>query len=242
MIRAGGIIHAAGVVGFAFAFLVAPTRAQTSSIGARQARSAPPPTQARVPREEAPTRGNPALESRSWTAVKPQDPPTFAVNDLVTVIVREQRKFEADSDLKTKKEYDVSSVLDAFIKFTQGGTGAADFRRGKPTIDYEFTNELRGQADTSREDSLTTRITAGIIDVKPNGTLVLEARRTIQHEDEVSTMTLTGLCRKQDVTADNTVLSTQLADAEIRVENDGALRDTARRGWIPRLLDALRPF
>ncbi len=78
--------------------------------------------------------------------------------------------------------------------------------------------------------------------MKPNGVLVLEARARIEHDDELSTITLTGICRKEDVTADNTVLSTQIANKHTVVENSGALRATSTRGWIPKLLDLLRPF
>jgi flagellar L-ring protein precursor FlgH len=101
---------------------------------------------------------------------------------------------------------------------------------------------LKGEGDTNREDRLTTRLTGRILDVKPNGILVLEARARVQHDDEISEITLTGVCRKEDVTADNTVLSTQIANKEITVNNKGALRAAARRGWIPRLIDLIKPF
>jgi flagellar L-ring protein precursor FlgH len=55
-------------------------------------------------------------------------------------------------------------------------------------------------------------------------------------------MTLTGTCRSEDITPDNTVLSTQIAELEIKVTNSGAVRDGSRRGWITRLLDIVRPF
>jgi len=72
--------------------------------------------------------------------------------------------------------------------------------------------------------------------------LVLEARKRIQHDDEISTITLTGNCRKEDVTPENTVLSTQLADASVSVVNRGALRAASSRGWISKFLDWLKPF
>jgi flagellar L-ring protein precursor FlgH len=160
----------------------------------------------------------------------------------MTIIVRESSKYEAESELESEKQYDVQSELDAFLKLTDGGMGAAEFVRGKPNVDYKFKNELEGEADASREDKFTTRITAKVIDVKPNGNLVLEAQGYTKHDDEVRCMTLTGTCRKEDVTADNTVLSSRLADLSIVVETEGALHDSAQRGWIPKLLDLLKPF
>jgi len=220
-----------------------PAAGQISSLGARQRSAGDVAASPQTPpsRPEQP-KTHPVYEVHSWISMMPPAPKAFRVHDLLTVIVRQQRKFEADADLKTEKEFDLNSQLDAFLKFTQGGVGAATFRRGKPNIDYRFDNELKTKGDTSREDKLITRLTATIIDVKPNGTLVIEGRGRIEHDDESSTITIIGTCRKEDVTADNTVLSTQVADLEIVVANAGALRKASSRGWIPKLLDMLSPF
>ncbi len=216
--------------------------AQTSSLGAkkRQADSGkviPPPS-----REAQLLERNLVYEQYSWTASRPQLPKTFKPGDLITVIVRERRSFEAEADLERKRRWNVKSELDAFIDFTDGGVGASMFQRGKPNIDYRFDQQMKNEGDTSREDRFTTRLTGKIIDVKPNGLLVLEARARIAHDEEISQITFTGTCRKEDVTADNTILSTQVADKDVVVHNEGAMRAIAQRGWIPKLLDLLSPF
>lgn len=215
---------------------------QVSSLGerARRARAAKIPE---VPTREAPKIERNAVYDRySWIATKPRLPKKFKVGDLITVIVREQRTFEADADLRSKKQLDLSSELEAMFKLTDKGIGAAGFRRGKPAIDYKFENKLRNKGDTQREDRLTTRVAGRIVDVKPNGVLVLEAKARMQHDDEISTMTLTGNCRKEDVTADNTILSTQISGKNIVVTTQGALRAVSSRGWLLKLLDWLTPF
>ena len=215
---------------------------QTSSLGVKKRRveAAQPPLV--VPREMPRRERNLIYEQYSWISVTPPPPKTFKPGDLLTIIVRERRKFEADADLETKSKFDVKSDLEAFIKATAGGIGAAAFRRGKPTIDYSYQTKIKNEGDTNREDTLTMRVTASIIDVKPNGLLVLEASAQIRHDDEISTITLTGTCRKEDVTPDNTVLSTQIADKHLAVRNEGALRAASSRGWITKLIDLLKPF
>jgi len=215
--------------------------AQTSSIGAvhrQHQHDEPPPAPTR---EAPPVERNAVYDSYAWIGLPPLPPKTYKPGDLITIIIREQRQWEVDADLRTKRQLDVDSELDAFIRFTEGGVGAATFRRGKPNIDYKFGSNLKSQGDTSREDRLTTRITGKIIDVKPNGLLVLEAEARVQHDEEVSRITLTGTCRKQDVTADNTVLSTQVADKNVVITNEGAMRSAAARGWITKFLDWLKP-
>jgi flagellar L-ring protein precursor FlgH len=66
--------------------------------------------------------------------------------------------------------------------------------------------------------------------------------KTIQTDEEEQSVILSGVCRAEDITADNTVLSTQLHDLTVRKTHKGAVRDTTKRGWIPRLLDVLNPF
>ena len=216
--------------------------AQTSSLGEKKRKSElgkviPPPS-----RESQLLERNLVYEQYSWTASRPQLPKTFKPGDLITIIVRERRSFEVEADLERKRRWNVKSELDAFIDFTDGGVGASMFQRGKPNIDYRFDQQTRNEGDTSREDRFTTRLTGKIIDVKPNGLLVLEARASIAHDDEISEISFTGTCRKEDVTADNTILSTQVADKDLVVHNEGAMRAIATRGWIPKLLDLLRPF
>ena len=78
--------------------------------------------------------------------------------------------------------------------------------------------------------------------MKPNGTLVLQARKQIKTDDEEQQFILTGTCRVEDVSADNTILSTQLFDLQLEKNHNGAVRDATKRGWFLKFLDALNPF
>lgn len=216
--------------------------AQTSSLGARQRKVEKKEPPKVLPREAPRPKPNATYLKYSWLAIQPPPPKTFEVHDLVTIIVQQRRQYEADAEMQAEKDWNIRTQLEEFFKPTAGGLGAATFRRGMPNIDFSFENETDAKADAKRDDKLTTRITGTIIDVKPNGNLVLQARGRLQHDDEISVITVTGECRKDDVTADNAILSTQIADLNIEVTNEGVLRRSTRRGWIPELLDWLRPF
>jgi flagellar L-ring protein precursor FlgH len=216
--------------------------AQTSSLGARQRIADAGKVEEKSPREALPRPRNLVYEKYGWTVLAPNPPKAFRPGDLITIIVREQRQWEADSDLETKRKFDIKSELDAFFKPIDGGLGASKFTRGKPNVDYAYNQKLKSEGDSSRQDKLTTRLTARILDVKPNGLLVLEGKASVTHDEEFSQITLTGTCRKEDITADNTVLSTQIADKQVVVCNAGALKSAATRGWITKLLDVLKPI
>ena len=187
-------------------------------------------------------KGHPALEKMGLTAVKVTPPRTFKVHDLITVIIREQRKFESDGELETKKKFDLQSQFSAMFNLIDGGLGAATFSRGQPNVDLKVNSKIKNEADKEREDRFITRITGEIIDVKPNGNLVIQAKARLVFDNEITVITLTGVARSADVTPDNSILSTQLSDKVIDVQNSGAVRDGSRRGWIPRLLDAVGLF
>jgi flagellar L-ring protein precursor FlgH len=182
------------------------------------------------------------LHRTSLIAVAPQPPKAFRLHDLVTIIVREQKKFEADAQTDNKKDATFDAALDAWFRIHNHKWRQQGFTGGKPNIKAEFAGELKADGKSEREDKLVTRITAEVIDVKPNGNLVLEANAYIKHDEEEQVLTLTGTCRSIDVTPDNTILSTQLADKRIVSKHTGAVRDATRRGWIPKALDFLRPF
>ena len=231
------------LIASAFSFLtIGAASAQTSSVGAQQRKAAAERPPSLGTRENPQPQRNFTYEQHAWISLAPPLVKQFKVGDLLTVIVREQKTFEAESDLETKRKYDVKSELDDFIKFTGGGVGTAAFQRGKPNINYKFDTKAKSEGDTKREDRFTTRITSTIIDVKPNGLLVIEATSRVEHDEEIAVISLTGTCRKDDVTADNTVLSTQIADKNVVIRNEGALRSASSRGWFTKLFDKVKPF
>ena len=117
---------------------------------------------------------------------------------------------------------------------------------GNTTLDGEAKStgarNFKGDAQLKRADSYTGRITAQVIDVKPNGTLVLQADEHIKTDEEEQNVTLVGTCRVEDVTADNTVLSSQLFDLSLNKQHKGSVKDTTERGSLERLLDSINPF
>jgi len=213
-----------------------PAREARDSIAASTAFSAVGPKETSRPVTRT-------IEAMSLIAIPSVPARKFKINDLIGIIVRQQKKYEADGKLDTKKEWDITGKLKDWFRFyPRNRLGTDRLSNGDPGFDFEYENELKSKAKSNRKDKFTTRIQARIIDVKPNGNLVLEASMEEEHDEEQFTITLTGVCRSEDVTPDNSILSTQLAELALVERNSGAVRDSTRRGWIPRTLDWLRPF
>ena len=85
-------------------------------------------------------------------------------------------------------------------------------------------------------------MTAQVVDVLPNGNLIIEGNREVRVNAENQMITLTGMVRPRDITADNVIQSTYIADARIAYSGTGVLNDRQRPGWFTRVMDKVWPF
>jgi flagellar L-ring protein precursor FlgH len=187
-----------------------------------------------------------ALRAVSLFAVAAPKPRTFQVHDLVQIIVRETSQAKSSQDLTAKKDNKLDAKVSKWPSFTlqdllnfrlKGGAN-----ENNPEAQLEFTKEFKGQGDYERKDDLTARLSAEIIEVLPNGNLVLEARTSIKTDDEVQSMKATGICRPNDITAANTILSNQIHDLTIEKIHKGELRQANEKGVIAKVLDIIFAF
>ena len=170
-------------------------------------------------------------------------PKTLLKHDLVTIIISEQSEFSSDGSTDTKKNAGIDLKLEQFPKINFANFALANaIGSVTPELKASANRNYKGEGTVDRKDTFITRIQAEVVDVKPNGTLVLQARSRVVTDEEERLLILTGICRALDITPDNTVLSSQLYDKDVRVKNNGAVRDSTKRGWVPRLLDWANPF
>lgn len=185
---------------------------------------------------------NPELEAVSIIASETRPPHEFKLNDFVTIVVREQKTYRSDSKLDNKKTFELNTQVTEFFRFLNGHLAAASFTDGEPNIDVAGRARLKGEGDAERNDRLTFRITTRIIDIRPNGQLVLEGHNRIQVDREVQEVRFTGVCRSEDIGPDNSVLSTQIYNLMVDVQHQGAVRNVASEGWLTRLLSKFSPI
>ncbi len=185
------------------------------------------------------------IASNSFLAVQIPEPRQYAENDLVTIVIRESFKTDLKASLETEKDLKLEGEITDFIdldKLLSLIVQPDDFAEGKPKVGVDLTNEWEGEGDYSRSESMTGRLTARVADVKPNGTLVIEAKQTIIHDREELAIVLTGTCRAADITIDNTVLSTELYDLHLNKQHKGELKKSTRKGFLTKFFEALFDF
>ncbi len=124
--------------------------------------------------------------------------------------------------------------------------------RPKPKKNQHFnhqkylSNRLRPQidrlGDVEAREQLVLNITCTVADIRPNGDLVLEGHRQIRINENAWDVSLSGICRHQDVGPDNVILSRNIADLKLDKREHGQSRDGYKRGWLTRVLDEFAPF
>jgi len=187
-----------------------------------------------------------ALRDSSLFAVPDAKPRIFRKHDLVQIIVREQTRAESTQELDAQKNYRLDGAITAWPSLDLADLLELRLRAGTttplPSVGVDLGRDFQGEGEYKREDDFSTRITAEVIEVLPNGNLVLEARTEIRTDEEVSRIKVTGTCRGEDVSSANTVTSSQIHDLRISKMHEGELREANKRGLIPRVIDFLFAF
>lgn len=164
------------------------------------------------------------------------------VGDIVFVEIVENAKAKKKNDTKAERKNEWSAAVPYFFGHATGLRREPGSKNTDPLIDASFKSKLDSKSELKREDTMTASIGCTVIEVLPRGNLVIRGSREIEVAGETQYIVLQGVVRPADVTARNTVLSTQLADASIHYTGRGVLTDKQKPGWLARLLDHVWPF
>ncbi len=164
------------------------------------------------------------------------------LNDLVTIRVVENITGSGTADTKASR----SSSLDASISDLFGIPLSPTLNDGRytfgPSVSGYMEDDFKGSGSTTRNGRLIGTITAKVVEVLPNGNMMLESRKEITINNEKQILILKGMARPDDILVDNTILSGKVADAELFFVGDGIIQNKQRPGWLVRFLDKVWPF
>lgn len=185
------------------------------------------------------------LEEASLTYIPEPEVRTYQEHDIITIIIDETSSTTSSQKLETEKESKSEAEINAMVdllKLLELQLNTNPRLENRTLLDVAAKREFTGEGDYERKDKFSARITATVLEVKPNGTLVLQAHKRIAKDDEIQTLVVAGLARSEDITAQNTILSSQLAGLTLAVENEGDLKKAAEKGIITEFFDMLFAF
>ena len=163
------------------------------------------------------------------------DPIAHDAGDIVTIVVEERQQIANSEDASYSKEQNLQFLLEEFDI-------TPDELRFLPQISESSERHWDGQASYNKDGRFEARIAAVVVDVQPNGNLVVEGRRRIQFDEEVKTIKVSGLVRPRDIAPNNTVLSRNVANATLSYEGEGPLTRATNQGWLEVIIDFIWPF
>jgi flagellar L-ring protein precursor FlgH len=181
------------------------------------------------------------LEDYGWLYIDAPQPREIAVNDIITIIVKEQARMSVDSRYNRNRTGTFKAELKEFLRLDDDGN-LANAAANQPTIDGNLTSRLQSTGQAAEREEIVYRIAATVMDVKPNGTLELSARKTIVANKELLEYELSGTLRAEDVNRDNTALSENIANLQILKKQRGKVFDATKRTWGVKVLDVIFPF
>lgn len=177
------------------------------------------------------------------------------VNDILTVKIEEISTASQQVSTKTSRD---SSIIASITKFLGSPLhfGLENFwgkdRTGttSPSPDIPFKPEIASSAKSSHSGSgkisgsgkLIASVTAKVIEVMPNGNLLVKGRKEVTIDKEKRLIILSGIVRPEDIEFDNTVSSSKIADARIEYTGTGVISDKQRPGTYHRIFDWLYPL
>jgi flagellar L-ring protein precursor FlgH len=159
------------------------------------------------------------------------------VGDVLTIRIAEDSKVDNKAKRDLKKETDRSSDFNGDLNIGHILPSIPGF-----TMDAQTSNGLKGKADFKDERSFTDRITVVVIDVMPNGNLVVTGTRDRDIAGDVQTIEVSGIVRPLDIAYDNSVKSELVANFRIVTKNSGISAPYTRPGWLGRIMDLVWPF
>lgn len=162
------------------------------------------------------------------------------VGDILTVILSEQTTANKLAETEITKENTVDILNPTLLGKTPNdilGTGTN--LANSISADRDFS----GEAESDQRNSLSGSIAVTVTDVLPNGLLVVRGEKWITLNSGEEFIRIRGLVRPDDVSPDNTLLSTRLADARIAYSGTGDFANSNRQGWFSRFLNSeIWPF
>ncbi len=156
------------------------------------------------------------------------------VGDILSVILSESTSAAKSADTEISKDQDIS--VGAPTLFGQPfGFGTTDRYNLSQSIDSGST--FAGEGSSNQSNSLSGTIAVQVSQILPNGNLVIQGEKWIKLNQGNEFVQLRGIVRPEDISSQNTIASSQVADARISYGGEGAIEDGNTPGWFTRFFN-----
>ena len=170
------------------------------------------------------------------------NPKANQIGDIVTIKIVETASASNQATTSTGRQSTISGQVDAFLNLEKKFANIGDDVNPFGQVSGGMDNSFSGNGATTRKGDLSAHITAKVVNVLPNGNLIIVGTRQVQINNETQYIALSGTIRPRDISPDNIILSTYICDAKITYSGNGIIQDRQKPGWMANMLDKAWPF
>lgn len=170
------------------------------------------------------------------------------VGDILTVKLEEQTDAEKETETTVDKSnnnsIDNPTLFGTTPQFNlPGQLPLANTKDNNLAFGLNSNSAFKGAGDSDQNNKLTGNISVSVVEVLPNGNMVIRGERVITINQGNEYIRLSGMISPRDIEADNSISSIRIADAQISYVGDGPTNDANVMGWLSRFfVSALMPF
>jgi flagellar L-ring protein precursor FlgH len=160
------------------------------------------------------------------------------VGDILTITLVEQTQASKEASTATGKDQKMDMTAGTLL-------GAPVVHNGNMILQNSISasRDFSGEGSSSQKNSLTGYVTVTVAEVLPNGNLLVRGEKALTLNQGDEFIRISGIVRPVDISSDNSVPSTRVADAKIIYGGRGALADSNSQGWLARFFNSpLWPF
>jgi len=154
----------------------------------------------------------------------------YKVGDVLSVIIAESNSASKNTQTSTKKQNKTNTKGSAT-------TGALDGLFPGVGGSMDVANQFDGQGATVRNGKLDSRITVKVVDVLPDNNLIIEGTKTLELNEDIEVVTISGIVQPEYIRADNSIYSYQIANAKITYKGKGSVSQGHRPGILTRIIN-----
>ncbi len=159
------------------------------------------------------------------------------IGDVLTIKVTEDSKVDNKAKRDLQKQTDLSGDLGGTLNNGRELSTIPGF-----TLDSGSNNSLKSKADFKDERSFVDSVTVVVVDLLPNGNLVVTGTRDRDIAGDIQTIEVSGIVRPSDIAYDNTIKSQQVANFRIVTKNSGISAPYTKPGWLGRIVNVIWPW
>ena len=165
------------------------------------------------------------------------------VGDILNIRVQESNAAKRNAKTESSRAGEADASISSFLFGTStDGSGAFKHKGAYPAMKFSNATSHAGTGTIDNSDSITARFGVRVVDVLPNGNLIVEGIRNASYAGESQTIVLRGAVRPFDIESDNTIYSYLLSDLHIRYVSSGVISSAKDKGWFMNFWDKISPF